>query len=202
VGELGIDMLTMNGAKINGPKGIGILYKKEFLELKPLIVGGSQEYGLRAGTENLPQIVGMTMALVNAQKNYQKEYKRYWELRKYFTNKLKNKIKGIIINGHPEKVLPNIVHVTVANIEGESMVLLLDEKGVEVSTGSACSTQDLQPSHVLVAIGQDDDLVHGSLRFSFGRDNSKKDLDYVLSVFPTIVEKLEKISALTMNSKK
>lgn len=196
VAKLGVGLLTLNSSKIYGPKGAGVLYKKNDIKLQPIVVGGGQENGFRSGTENLPVIVGMSLALEKVQKNCTKEYSRLKKMREYFVKNLKTSIPEIIINGHPEKVLPHIVHVTVPKIEGESMLLMLDQKGIEVSTGSACAAHDLYPSHVMVAIGQKTELLHGSIRFSFGKDTTKKDLDFVLSVFPKIVEKLKNISCI------
>jgi cysteine desulfurase len=197
VEKLGVDLLTLNGSKVYGPKGIGVLYKKRDVKISPIIVGGDQEKGYRAGTESVPVIMGMAFALQKSEELREKEEKRLLELRKYFISILKEKIPEIIINGHPTEVLSHIISVTMPNIEGESIVLMLDDKGVEVATGSACSAKNLKPSHVLIAIGQDDRLLHGSVRFSLGRKTTKEDLDYALSVFPEVVQRLKEISALT-----
>ncbi|MDP2642204.1 MAG: cysteine desulfurase family protein [bacterium] len=199
VKELGIDLMTLNGSKVYGPKGVGLLYKKEGTKLSPVIVGGGQENDLRAGTESLPLIMGMAFALEKAERIREEESVRLTELREYFISRLETEIPGIIINGHPKHFLPHIVHVTVPSVEGESMVLMLDEAGVETATGSACSAKDLRPSHVLTATGQNDELIHGSVRFSFGRGTTREELDYALSVFRPIVEKLKGASALTTN---
>jgi cysteine desulfurase len=195
--RIGVDLLTLNGSKIYGPKGIGVLYKRKDVIIEPLIVGGGQENALRAGTEAVPLIVGMCLALEKAEQMRESETKRLEILREYFTQGIKNSIPTARINGHPTIHLPNIVHITVPCIEGESMVLLLDAVGVEVATGSACSAQDLKPSHVLSAIGQDENIIHGSIRFSMGRHTTKEHIDYVLSVFPPIVERLLSASAIT-----
>lgn len=197
VRALGVDLMTLNGSKAYGPRGVGVLYKKKEVRISPLIVGGHQEAGLRAGTESIPLIVGMALALEKAEALREEEAKRLFALRAYFIQGLRAAIPDIIINGHSEKTLPHIVHVTVPKIEGESMVLLLDHEGIECATGSACSSNDLRPSHVLSAIGQSDELMHGSLRFSMGRETDKEAIDYVLSVFPRIVLRLRSASALT-----
>ena len=197
VTALGVDLMTLNGSKVYGPKGVGVLYKRRETKIAPLIVGGGQESGLRAGTESVPLIMGMAFALEKAEMLRKKEEPRLRVLRDYFLSGLRSRIPGIIVNGHPSEVLPHIVHITVPGIEGESMVLMLDEAGVEIATGSACSASDLRPSHVLVAIGQDNDLIHGGIRFSLGRSTTQGALDHVLSVFPPIVEKLQAASALT-----
>lgn len=197
VAELGVNLMTLNGSKVYGPKGIGILYKKRQVRTSPLIVGGGQETGLRAGTETIPLIMGLAAAFEKAEALRERESARLAELRAFFINGLKRRIPDLIVNGHPEEHVPHIAHVTVPNVEGESMLLMLDEAGVEAATGSACSAKDLRPSHVLAAIGQSDDLMHGSIRFSFGRYTNKEDLGYVLAIFPSIVERLRNASALT-----
>ncbi len=195
VNELGVDSMTLNGSKIYGPKGVGALYVKKNIRLNPIIVGGEQEKNQRAGTESVPLIFGFGEALVKADKMRKSESKRLKILRDYFIKKLAQKIPKMVLNGHKQNRLPNNIHFSIPHIEGESMLLMLDKMGIEASTGSACSAFDLKPSHVLTAIGQNPDLIHGSIRFSLGRDTTKKKLDYVLSVFPDIVEKLSKMSA-------
>ncbi len=194
---LGVDLLSINGSKIYGPKGVGALYVREGTALAPILVGGGQERSIRAGTESVPLIVGMSAALAKAERLRQSEAPRLRALQRYFIERLKAQIPDAIVNGHPEQKLPNNVHITIPKIEGESMLLMLDEKGIEVATGSACSALDLRPSHVLRAIGQNADLIHGSIRFSLGRHTRREELDYVLAVFPPIVERLKTISALT-----
>ncbi len=197
VEALGIDLMTQNGSKVYGPKGIGLLYKRRGVRLSPLLVGGGQEHGLRAGTESVTLIMGFAYALLKAEELREHESLRLRSLRNYFIRGLQNAVPGVMINGHPEHVLPHIVHITVPGIEGESMVLMLDEQGIEVATGSACSAHDLKPSHVMSAIGQPSELIHGSLRFSMGRETTEEELEYVLRVFPSIVRRLTEISALT-----
>lgn len=197
VDALGVDLMSMSAAKIYGPRGIGVLYKRRGVALAPLIVGGAQEHNLRAGTESLPLIVGMCAALEKAVMLRELESARLCALRDYFIDRLQSALPELLVNGDPQHRAPHIVHVTVPHIEGESMVLMLDEHGIEAATGSACSAHDLKPSHVLSAIGQDPGLMHGSIRFSLGRSTTKKDLDYVLEVFPAIVRTLSAQSALT-----
>ena len=199
VDALGVDLMTLNGSKVYGPKGIGVLYKKQPVRVAPLIVGGGQEKGIRGGTESVPLIMGLAHAFLKAERLREHESERLKGLRHYFIQNLRLRIPDIIVNGHPTSSLFHIVHATVPGIEGESMVLLLDDKGIEAATGSACSTNDLRPSHVLVAIGQHDDLIHGSVRFSLGRETTREELEYVLNVFPPIVEKLKATSVLTTN---
>ncbi len=197
VRALGVDLLTLNGSKVYGPRGIGVLYVKRGTRLTPLILGGAQEQGLRAGTESVPLIAGMAAALIKAETVRTAEATRLETLRSYFVSGLVSRIPGVIINGHPLAHAPHIVHITVPGIEGESMLLALDAAGIEAATGSACSATDLKPSHVLVAMGQSDSLLHGSIRFSLGRSTTKDQLDRVLSHFPPIVRKLRHASALT-----
>lgn len=200
VSDLGVDLMTLNGSKIYGPKGIGMLYKKNNIRLDPIIVGGGQENDLRAGTEFAPMIVGFAAALEKAERLRQNESARLRPLKEYFILELKKRTPEIIINGHPKFNLPTIVYATFPKIEGESLVLMFDETGVEVATGSACSSKDLEPSYVLRAMGQSDDLIHGSVRFSFGRHTTREEIDYILSVLPSIVKQLKSISFLTANN--
>jgi cysteine desulfurase len=197
VAELGVDLMTLNGSKIYGPKGVGMLYKKNDVPLAPLVVGGEQEMHLRAGTESIPLIVGFSEALAKAESLRDRESARLAALRDYFLKHLQKKIPQVVLNGHPLQRLPNNINISIPFVEGEAMLLMLDKAGVEASTGSACSAYDLKPSHVLLAIGQAPELAHGSIRFSLGRSTTKEELDYVLSVFPTIVERLTLISAST-----
>lgn len=197
VSLLGVDLMTLNGSKLYGPKGIGVLYKKDRVQLSPILVGGGQEKNMRAGTESVPLIMGLAHAFQKAERLREDESDRLRVLRAYFIKNLQEHIPGILVNGHETETLPHIVHVTIPSIEGESMVLMLDENGIEVATGSACSAHDLRPSHVLSAIGHHDDLIHGSLRFSLGRGTTRDELDHVLKVLPPIVERLRATSVLT-----
>jgi len=194
--ETGVDLMTLNGSKMYGPKGIGFLYKKSGVRIEPIIVGGGQEGGVRAGTQSVPFIVGCAEALRIADLMRDKESARLAKLRDYFIASVKKEIPEAILNGHPIKRLPGNVHFSFPNIEGESILLMLDSMGVEVATGSACSARDLRPSHVLLAIGQSAELAHGSIRFSFGRYTTLKKLKYVLGVLPEIIKKLRSLSAL------
>jgi cysteine desulfurase len=197
VQKLGVDLMTLNGSKIYGPKGVGLLYKKKGVLLEPIIVGGEQEKGLRAGTESVPLIVGLAEALSLAEAFRDDEVVRLIELRDYFIAEIRKKIPQALLNGHEYLRLPNNVHFSFPHIEGESILLMLDQAGIEVSTGSACSARDLKPSYVLLALGQSAELAHGSVRFSLGRHTTKEDIGYVLSVLPGVVEQLSSMSALT-----
>lgn len=199
VKDLGVDAITLNGSKIYGPKGIGILYKNKNVKIEPIIFGGGQERGLRSGTENLPAIVGFDFALSRVEDRREKEFTRLTELRDYFIEGLRAVIPDLVLNGHPTSRLPNNVHISIPGIEGESMLLMLDELGIQASTGSACSASDLQVSHVLVAIKQDVSLMHGSLRFSLGEKTTPDACDYVISSLFSIVKKLRIISPIKNN---
>jgi cysteine desulfurase len=194
---LGVDLLTLNGAKLYGPRGVGILYRKNGVNLSPIIYGGNQESMIRAGTENVPAILGFAHALEESEKLRATEYARLSSLRTSFIQGLRSAIPHCIVNGNNDHTSPHIVHVTIPGIEGEAMLLMLDEAGIAVATGSACSSNDLHPSHVLEAIGHTDELIHGSIRFSFGRDTTPEDISYILDVFPRIVNRLRSISSIT-----
>ena len=163
----------------------------------PLIVGGEQEQHLRAGTESVPLIVGFASALAKAERLRAQESARLTALRDFFIDRLLIKIPHAMLNGHPADRLPNNIHVSIPYIEGESILLMLDKHRIEASTGSACSAYDLQPSHVLLALGQNAELAHGSIRFTLGRHTTQEELEYALSIFPGIVERLTRLSALT-----
>ncbi len=199
VEKLHVDLLTFNGSKIYGPKGIGLLYKRRGVNIEPIIYGGHQEFGLRAGTENIPGIVGLAKALELAQEKRQDENMRLVDLRNYFWQEIQTKIKKVELNG-PDLLsneytrLPNNLNVTFLDIEGEALLLYLDAKGIYCSTGSACTSLSLDPSHVLAACGKPHETIHGSLRFSLGKRTTKADIDYVMEYLPGIVEKLREIS--------
>ncbi len=196
VTDLSVDLLTLNSSKVYGPNGVGMLYKKKGIKLAPLIVGGGQESNLRAGTESVPLIAGFAYALQIAEEKRASEYIRLQGLTLYLREELQKRIPQLLINGSKKFLVPSVTHITVPHIEGESMLLMLDHEGVCVSTGSACSAFDLKPSHVLSAIGQDGDLIHGSLRISIGRYTTTEELDYFLAVFPKIVNNLTNMSPL------
>lgn len=198
VQKLGVDMLAMNGSKIYGPKGVGCLYIRKGVRIKPLIYGGGQENNLRSGTENVPGIIGFAKALEIAHEEKEKENTRLTELRDYLTNRLLTEIPKMVLNGHPTKRLPNNVNVSVLDIEGEAVILYLDAKGIYCSTGSACTSTTLDPSHVILALGRPYEYAHGSIRFTLGRRTTKEDIDYVMEVFPGVVETLRKISPIRL----
>ncbi len=194
---LGVDALTVNSAKIYGPKGVGLLYLRADVAIDPILIGGDQEHGRRAGTENVALIAGFSVALKDAVLHTRTHHVHMCELSEYFIRELTHQVPTITFNGHPTERLPNNVHVSLPHIEGESLVLLLSEAGVYAATGSACSSNDLEPSHVLLAIGQDADLIHGSLRFTFGRHTTKDDLGYTVHTLKNAVHHLCRITSST-----
>ncbi|MEA3378861.1 MAG: cysteine desulfurase family protein [Nanoarchaeota archaeon] len=197
ISVLGVDLMTLNGSKIYGPKGVGILFIKKGTRIKPLIFGGGQEFGLRSGTENVPNIIGFAKALQIAQQNQAKENKRLIFLRdKLITGLLS--IDETILNGHPTKRLPNNANVAFLNAEGESILAHLNEKGICAASGSACSSKDLKASHVITATGYPPEVAHGSIRFTLGRMTKSKDLKKLLSVLPQIIKNLRQISPLNL----
>lgn len=198
VKKLGVDLMTLNGSKIYGPKGVGMLYARRGLSLEPIIFGGGQERGYRSGTENLAGIAGFTKALALAQKNRQKETARLAALRDYFFQQILKNIPKSFINGDLKNRLPNNVNISILDIEGEAALLYLDEKGISASTGSACDSSRLEPSHVILALGRLYEYAHGSLRFTMGRLTVKKEIDYTVRALKEVVEKLRKISPLNI----
>ena len=201
VNQLNVDLMTLNGSKIYGPKGIGILYKSQEVRLEPLIHGGGQESRTRSGTENVPGIVGFAKALELAQKEKEKENTRLTELRDYFIQDILIKIPKSFLNGHPNKRLPNNANISFLDVEGESIMLYLDDKGIALSTGSACSSTTLEVSHVLDAIGLVHDAAHGSIRVSLGKSTTKADLDYTIKEIVKIIKYLRQISPVKMELK-
>jgi cysteine desulfurase len=194
--EMGIDLLTFSGHKFYGPKGIGGLFIKAGTRLGKVLTGGGQEKKLRPGTSDVPGMVGMAKALEVAHRNIEEEFKREEELRDYFESELLKRVPEIQINAKGAKRLPGTSSITFKYLEGESILLTLNFKGIAVSSGSACSSDDLQASHVLLAMGIPVEIAHGTIRFSFGKYNTREEVDYVLQELPPIVEKLRMISPL------
>ena len=194
--KMNIDLLSMSGHKLYGPKGVGAIYIRKGTKITPQMIGGHHEMGKRAGTENVPGIVGLGKACELAQKELAGEGKKLTELRDYFYKGITSKIEEVKLNGHPQKRLPNTLNVGFKYLEGESIILNLDMEGIGVSTGSACTSGSLEPSHVLTAMGIDPAETQGSVRFSLGRDNTKEDVDYILGVLPSIIKRLRDMSPL------
>ncbi len=193
----GIDLLTLSSNDMYGPKGIGALYIKEGTRIEQLIHGGGQERGLRSGTENLPSIVGFGKAAELAKIGMQIESERLIRLRNKLIKGLLDSIPYSFLNGHPTRRLPDNVAVRFSFIEGESMLLSLDMKGVAASSGSACTAKTLEPSHVLLATGLKHEEAHGSLLFTLGKQNTEEEVDYAVGIMPDIVKRLRAISPLT-----
>lgn len=201
VQELGVDFLSFSGHKFYGPKGVGGLYIKKGLKIVSLIHGGHQEKGLRAGTINGPGIAGIGKAAEMALVEIEQDALRMKALRDRLEASLLESIPSILINGDPGNMLPGTLNVSFPGAEGESILLYLDLEGIAVSTGSACATGSLEPSHVLMATGVDVENAHGSIRFSFGRFNVDEDVDYILSLLPGIIEKIRRMSTFSPKDK-
>lgn len=196
VKELGVDVLSLAGNQFYGPKGVGALWVRKGIRILPLLDGGVQEGGRRAGTENVPAIAGLGKAAEIAAANMADRIKRLTPLRDRLLNELPAKIGHVAVTGHPTQRLPGHASFCVEFIEGESMLMLLNMQGVAVSSGSACTSRALKASHVLIAMGLPHELAQGSLLMSLGKDNTDKDIDYVLDVMPPIVERLRQMSPL------
>ncbi len=197
VQELGVDYLSLSAHKIYGPKGVGALYHKKHSPLEPLIRGGHQEGGLRAGTSNTTAIYGFGLAAELAKKELAEYGKKMTELREYFKTELLKAVPAIRINGHESQVLPNTLNVSFPGAEGEAILLHLDLLGIAASTGSACASGSLDPSHVLMATGLGPELSHGSIRFSMGRDTTKDEIDYILENVPGVIATLRAMSTVS-----
>ncbi|MEO0141805.1 MAG: cysteine desulfurase NifS [candidate division WOR-3 bacterium] len=197
VNDLQVDLLSISAHKFYGPKGVGALYIREGTRIEPLIHGGAQEKGRRASTHNVPGIVGLAKAAEIAIKEMSERVEHSKRLRDRLICSLLEKIEDIKLNGHPQKRLPNNVHLTVKYIEGEALIVRLDEYGIECATGSACSSGSLEPSHVLTAIGIPVEDARGSLRMTLGRLTTEEDIDYVSEILPRVVKELRDISPLS-----
>lgn len=199
VQKLNVDMLTLNGSKIYGPKGIGMLYKRSIIKLVPLIHGGGQEFGVRSGTENVPFIVGFTKALELGNEERTKENERLIELRTFLEQSIIDTIPKSFLNGHPTKRLPNNVNITIADIEGEAMMLYLNKYGICASSGSACTSATLEPSHVILAMNLPYEVAHGTLRLTLGKRTTKQELKKIIEVLPDVVKQLRRISPVKLD---
>jgi cysteine desulfurase len=191
-----IDLMTLSSNDLYGPKGLGVLYVRDGIRINPLAIGGGQERGLRSGTENIPAIAGMQKAVEIIQKEMTEETRRFMKFRDRVIKEVLNSIPKCYLNGHPTNRLPNNVHFRFDGIEGESLLLSFKEKNIAVSTGSACSSKTLEPSHTLIALGLLHEEAHGSLEVTFGRFNKDSDVDVFLETLPAIVKRLRKLSPL------
>ena len=201
VDELNIDLLSLSAHKFFGPKGIGALYIRKGIRIDNLISGGGQERGKRAGTENLASIIGLGKAIELAYENLEEHNKKLIGLRDRFIDKIENNIKYVRVNGHRTNRLPGNVNVSFEFIEGESLLLLLDMNGIAASSGSACTSGALDPSHVLLAIGLSHEIAHGSLRLSLSEFNTEEQVDFVVEKLIEIVDRLREMSPLYENIK-
>ena len=196
VDEMHIDMLSASGHKLNGPKGIGSLYIRKGIKIRSFVHGGQQERGRRAGTENIPGIVGLAAAAKRSFSMLEEKMQKEIELRDYLISRIEAEIPYCRLNGDRKKRLPNNVNFSFQFIEGESMLILLDSKGIAASSGSACTSGSLDPSHVLLAIGLPHEIAHGSLRLTLSEENTKEEMDYVVEQLTAILERLRSMSPL------
>lgn len=193
VENIGCDLLSMSAHKIYAPKGVGALYVRRGVRLQTQNIGGHQERERRGGTESVPLVVGFGKAAELALIRLPAQTTHLWELRNSFEKGVSDTIPDIVFNGNSEKRLPNISNISFLRIEGEGLLINLDLQGIAVSTGSACSSGSLEPSPVIRALGRDDELARGAIRFSFGKDNQRGDVDYLMGVLPKAVENLRKL---------
>ncbi|RJQ37665.1 MAG: aminotransferase class V-fold PLP-dependent enzyme [Dehalococcoidia bacterium] len=196
VKELGVDALSLAGNQFYGPKGVGALWVRQGVRIMPLLDGGVQEGGRRAGTENVPAIVGLGKAAELAQPDISQRVARVSKLRDRLLKELPEKVGHVVVTGHPEKRVPGNCSFCVQFVEGESMLMMLNMQGVAVSSGSSCTSRALKASHVLLAMGLSHELAQGSVLFTLGIQNTDADVDYVLEVMPPIVERLRQMSPL------
>ena len=196
VHDMGIDALSLSGHKLNGPKGVGALYVKKGVKIDPYMLGGEQEYGLRAGTSNVASIVGLGKAVEIATRDIITNNKKIRQLRDYFITQIQKNIDLCYLNGHNIQRLPNNVNISFGMVDGESVMMLLDLQGIAVSTGSACSVGSIKQSPVLKAMGLSSDLVSGAVRFTLSKSTTKKELDIVVEQLVKIVQKLRHISPI------
>jgi cysteine desulfurase len=196
VNDINVDLLSLSAHKFYGPKGVGALYIRKGTRITTFIHGGAQERGRRASTENIPGIVGIGKAIEIASMNLDNYSRKLLDLREKTINEVLSKIPHVRLNGHRQNRLPGNANFSFEFIEGESLLLMLDMKGIAASSGSACTSGSLDPSHVLIAIGLPHEIAHGSLRLTFGEDNTHEDIDYFMEVLPGIVNKLREMSPL------
>lgn len=197
VKAMGIDMLSISGHKFHGPKGVGVLYERKGIRLPSYIIGGEQEKGRRAGTENVAGIVGLGEALELAVTNMSETSARMTRMRDRLIEGIEATIPEVKLNGHRTKRLPNNVNFSIKYIEGESILLMLDMAGIAASSGSACTSGSLDPSHVLLALGLTHEVAHGSVRLTLGDDTTDEDIDYVLETLPKVAHRLRAMSPIS-----
>jgi cysteine desulfurase len=197
VNELGVDLMTLSGNDVYGPKGVGALYIRKGVRVKPHMIGGGQENGLRSGSENVPGVVGMGEAARLAKQEMEAESTRLTALRDRLIEGVLAAIPESYLNGHPTERLPNNANIRFSYIEGEALILSLDDLGIQLSSGSACAAKTLEPSHTLLACGLKHEEAHGSLVFTLGKNNNRDQVEYVIQELPGVVERLRAMSPLT-----
>ena len=197
VQKLGVDLMTLSSNDIGGPKGVGALYIRKGVRVKPHMIGGGQENGLRSGTENIPGIVGFGEAAMIMKTEMQEESSRLIGLRDALITGVLNSVPVSYLNGHESRRLPNNANIRFSYIEGEALILSLDDIGIQISSGSACASKTLEPSHTLLACGLKHEEAHGSLVFTLGRNNNREQVDYVVEQLPEVVHRLRAMSPLT-----
>lgn len=201
VKQLEVDAMTLSAHKIYGPKGIGALYVRKGVSIRPLMIGGSQEFGVRAGTLNVAGAVGFGKAIELTVRDMVLDSEKIRTIRDYFVKQVKQKIEGVVVNGHPTQRVPHIVSLSFEAVEAEALMTMLDLNGIGVSTGAACSAGDIKESHVLKAIHLPTDLIKSTIRVSFTKRNTKEEMDYVVNKLVEIVEKLREISPLSKKTR-
>ncbi|MBU6426932.1 cysteine desulfurase [Patescibacteria group bacterium] len=199
VRKLGVDLMTISAHKLGGPKGVGALFVRKGVNINPIIHGGGQQGRLRSGTENVPAIVGFGVAMELNRKENKSESARIKKLRDRLEKGIFKTIPKVVLNGHSSKRLPNFCNISILDIEGEALLLHLDEHRIMINTGSACNSESLEPSYVLSALGNPYEFIHGSIRFTLGKTTAAKDVEYVLAHLPAIVEELRRISPLDLS---
>lgn len=192
VNKLNVDLMTLNGSKIYAPKGVGVLFVREGIKIEPIIHGGGQEFGLRSGTENVPAIIGFAKALEIAQQERDFETKRLTALRNKLINGLLE-VPNAILNGHPTDRLPNNINISLLDVESEVTLSYLDELGIYASSGSACTSKKIEPSHVIIAIGMPKNAAYGTIRFTLGKVTLEEDIDYVIESFKKVVNEIRSL---------
>ncbi len=197
VEDMGIDAMTINAHKIYGPKGIGALYVKKGINIEPLIVGGNQERNRRGGTLNVPSIVGFGKAVEIASRDLVANVQKLKTIRDYFVKNVMEKIEYVKYNGHPYQKVNNIVNLSFDLVEGEAVAMMLDLEGIAVSTGAACESGGVEPSHVILALENDENMARSAVRFSFSKSTTKDDIDYVVETLVKVIARLRSISAVT-----
>jgi cysteine desulfurase len=202
VNEMHIDLMSMSSHKLHGPKGVGALYVRKGTPIKKFMLGGEQERNKRGGTINVPAVVGFGKAIEIATSNIEENNRQIRSMRRYFLKKVSEAIHNISLNGHPVQRLPGNASISFEGAEGEAILMMLDREGIYVSTGSACASGSLAPSHVLIAMGLEPEVAHSTIRFTFGKSNTKEEIDGMVEKLRKVVKKLRSISAIRIYKNK